>query len=389
MKNWAEISQTALGLVLTEKEDIWQYDYNDFIPPYDKAAKALQNGGDAEAVIGEIGTAAYSTILEAGKSAKGIKIDWPSRLHSAASLYRNGQALHRIGAEMMKGEEPDLATVAEYLTPEVNGRYSFTSAAEIIPDVEPLEPIGWEPIDTHVGGLPKSGLTTIAADTGSGKTFLILRIAEAYARQGKRFLLFSFELSKEIIRGRLEMMNLPKKVLKNILISDEILSPSEVRIVAKRAREVKAAAVGVDYNELFVYSENSHTTSESTASAGYVMGHRIAREEGIPVIYLAQFRRTYGQALPTIQDLRNSGMGEKASRLVLLGHNPSQVMVGRPESTTLPYVPGTAYLIVGKSTFGYVHGGTGAIQIPWNGEINDQKPGWGDHSLMWVPLTAV
>jgi len=29
-----------------------------------------------------------------------------------------------------------------------------------------------------------------------------------------------------------------------------------------------------------------------------------------------------------------------------------------------------AYLIVGKSTFGFVHGGTGAIQIPWNGEID-------------------
>ena len=260
MNSWVEVSQVVLGLILLEEENVWSFDAGDMLPPYDKAVRLLQNGGGQDGVIGEIGTAAFSTVLEAGKAAKGIKISWSDRLHAANRLYRGGQALHKIGAQMMLGEEPDPTVISEYLTQDANERYTFTPASEIEADITPLEPIGWEPIDNHIGGFPKSGLTTIAADTGHGKTFLILRIAEAYARQGKRFLLFSMELSKEIIVGRLYLMHLPKKVLKNILISDQILSPSEARIVAKRAREVEAAAIGVDYNELFQTNDSIATT---------------------------------------------------------------------------------------------------------------------------------
>jgi replicative DNA helicase len=262
----------------------------------------------------------------------------------------------------------------------------WLSSKDIIWDqIKSIEYIGYEQVydlsveDTH---------NFIANDIYLHNSWLILRIAEAFARRKLKFLLFSMELSAEIIVGRLHLMNLPKTVLKHILISDEVLSPAEAKLVARRAKEVGAAAVGVDYNELFLYGEGVQG-SESTASSGYMAGHLIAKQLEIPVIYLAQFKRTYGQALPTIQDLRFSGMGERASRLVLLGHNPSQALVGRPDSQLLPYEQSVAYLIVGKSTFGYVHGSAGAIKIPWNSEQGNGRPGWGDVSLGWIPMQAV
>lgn len=373
---WGDISAIVAGLIMEGSLSHLSVNPDEIMPPFNEAVLLVRKRvTDPEKIVEKIGVSAYREAMDAAKSIKGVKSDWPVLLQRIGSRHRIGQVMMKVGSRLVQGEDADLSVIQKAVF-NVQGYGELIPASQIIPEDELFAHIGWGPIDKHVGGLPKDGLTTISSDTGTGKTWLLLKIAESFARRKKKFGIFSLELSSSILTKRLAMMSVPKKVLDYILINDDIIPMEDIGMIISRVDGL--AGFGIDFADLVVKE-----SSEQTMAALYWDAHRLCRELKIHGVMLAQFRRTYNQALPTIQDIRYTGMSEKLSKLVILGHNPSQAYIGRPESLALPYVENMAYLIIGKSTHGFVHGGVGAIQIDWKGST-----GWGDQSN-WFPLAAV
>jgi replicative DNA helicase len=112
----------------------------------------------------------------------------------------------------------------------------------------------------------------------------------------------------------------------------------------------------------------------------------LAKKTGIPVVLISQLNRaTYTGGVPKVNHLRYSGMAEAMSALILLIYNPSNIYAGFTPTTELATVLGYGYLIVGKSRFGFKHGGPGAIQIGWSKE---DASGWADEDNGWFNLVA-
>lgn len=347
-------------------------------PPYSELPVLLRKRNTTpESIIEKIGIQAYRASLAALESVEDIDANWAELLVQTARKYELGQALHKYGDRLVRGEEIDTNVIQKIVSDMGRSNYGkLVQSSKIVPSEELFTEIGWAPLDEHVGGLPTEGICTISADTGAGKTWALLRIAQAFGEQKRKFAIFSLELPSNVLTYRMALMELPKRVRDYIYICDTPMSFDQIAVSASQEDDLEG--MGIDFADLIV-----RDSSEQLMANLYIDAHIFTREHSIPCVMLAQFRRTYNQPLPTIQDMRWSGMVEKLSKLVLLGHNPSQSYIGRPESQTLPTVEGKAYLIVGKSTHGFVHGSVGAIQIDWQ-----SSKGWGDQSS-WFPLTSI
>jgi KaiC/GvpD/RAD55 family RecA-like ATPase len=209
----------------------------------------------------------------------------------------------------------------------------------------PEMPIGLAVIDKHTWGLRRGEIFTIAARPGVGKTSIAISIAARLAREGKRILFFTSEMSVDSTYDRLlqVLSGLPGDKFTTGTFTDDdrkrldaayeelkgfgirlalcdACSP-DIEQVKRVAREVKP--------DLLIYDHIQHIGGETDGARAnvskFVRGLKdISRELSCAVLALSQIRRllkdlkTGKEVRPTLSDLKESGTIEEESGAVLL-----------------------------------------------------------------------
>lgn len=210
---------------------------------------------------------------------------------------------------------------------------------------KPEMPIGLAVIDKHTWGLRRGEIFTIAARPGVGKTSIAISIAARLAREGKRILFFTSEMSVDSTYDRLlqVLSGLPGDKFTTGTFTDddrtrldaayEELKGFGIRLALCDAcspdiEQVKRVANEVK-PDLLIYDHIQHIGGETDGARAnvskFVRGLKdIARELGCAVLALSQIRRllkdlkTGKEVRPTISDLKESGTIEEESGAVLL-----------------------------------------------------------------------
>jgi hypothetical protein len=378
------LSEIVMGKVLSGQYSPNAVNPTTLASPYDEMIPSIQEGKDLTELASKHGHQPVRAAISAAEAVGNEEIDWIRLLERSAVLSEAGRRLERIVKAMARGEEVDVGRVLGILHSAEEEHLDFVSMDKVEPDDDIWVPTFYRPWDEHIGGMPKAGLTIIGAPPGIGKTTLLLRILMNCAHEGHTVAFFSLEMTLgQIARRMLDVeTRLSPRTRARIIASEDVCSVEEV--YAKAAR-LKAAhpdlyAIGIDFADLLVDDEQSEQ----------VMGHIykvlsvLAKRLRVPVIMLCQLSRRYEGGLPRMSHFRYSGLAEAMASLGLLLWNPDNLYVDMGQGkkgNPLEYVEGAAYIIVGKSRFGFKEGTVGAFSVPWDGKL-----GWGDKSYGWVPL---
>lgn len=217
-------------------------------------------------------------------------------------------------------------------------------------------PTGFYRLDEYLGGLQPDAMYVVGARTGLGKTSLALDIALNVARQNKRVLFFSLEMTAErtvnrllsrmtdipggrIVRGRIdgdelkrlkvaaeELADIPLAVADSTFTSEELIA--HATDLAERAEQGGGPSVGlvvVDYISLLrdaqKYGENERLTRISNNLRSLARPDQL----NIPMLVLAQLNREVDKReghIPTLSDLRDSGAIEQDAHAVIFCSRP-------------------------------------------------------------------
>lgn len=208
-------------------------------------------------------------------------------------------------------------------------------------------PTGFYSLDQIIGGFPVGELTTLAAQTGAGKTSMMSHFNLAYARRvvnGKDMppaLIFSCEMSREQLihlmaanESHVDLSSLKSTRAQSDLVKDykaalaslsqfpihvdDEPSPSLEHIMAVSRRIQATGGLGmisVDYDERIEAPGDSEELRVSAIAKGL---KRIAKLLEVPVVSLSQYSRKATQpAWPDDSWLRYSGKKEQESALIL------------------------------------------------------------------------
>ena len=387
--DWAGASAVVFGLLMSGKLSPMAVNPQDFIEPYPKAVSRIQKkrGLESSQLIEMVGHNAYYEAKDAAASVRGDLATWVTALERAAARHDAGVKMKKVGERLISGEDADLAVVQHaILKLETNSR-QLTPLNEIQPNLMPFIKSGWQPLDYHLGGVPKKGLIVLGAPPKTGKTTLLLRIAKAYGEQKKRFTFFTMEMAQDDLAGRyIELFGKKSWEVdgRYIDVCEDRLTPLELSSVAARAQDSEGFAV--DFADMMMEGE----VGESQMSAAYRDLGWATKHLQVPGYVASQLSRGYSAGrIPRLTDLRMTGIAEAAAWIVLLIHNPNQIYIGQLEDRTLAAVPGHAWLIAAASRSGFnrgkvKHDGPGAILIKWSG-----AGGWGDQAQDWHELMAV
>lgn len=246
-------------------------------------------------------------------------------------------------------------------------------------------PTGFTDLDKMLGGLQPSDLLITAGRPGTGKTALMLTLANHAALvHKKRVAIFSLEMSNEQLVQRLiaqetaiDTQRLRTGKLKgdewpiftraidsmsatNIWLDDTpAITPLQLRTKCRRLHmEKNLDLIIVDYLQLM----GSDTRTENRVQEVSFISRSLkvlARELNVPVLAAAQLSRAVEQRTdkkPVLSDLRESGSLEQDSDIVMFIHRPDML---DKESTS----KNIAELIVAKHRNGPTHPGIKLVFI--------------------------
>lgn len=374
---WQDTTEIVAGYMLRGKLDPNIVNPDDFYPPYPEIVPILRDGGTIEDVVAKCG---YSMVRDAKEASEAINgtlspLGYVKILEQYASRYKNGTNISGIAKDLIDGKDVDLGKLLQYTAQIDLGYRSLTPLS----DVEPEEGIwiktGYAPWDDNIGGVPKAGLTLIAASPGIGKTTLMLRLGLSMVRKYKKqkVAIFSLEMLMSQLVAR--YITLDKKITSEersrILASESSYTVGEIYALAARtAASEKLAMIGIDFADLMVEGEQT----ESMMGQIYRSLSVLAKQTKVPVVLVCQLNRsTYLGGMPKINHIRYSGMAEAMAALITLLYNPNNILADTKIDNQFPPEDGMGYIIEGKSRFGFKKGGPIAIKVPWDGAA-----GWGD-----------
>ena len=261
----------------------------------------------------------------------------------------------------------------------------------------PFLPTGFPGLDdTLGGGLVSSGLITLAARPGIGKTVMALAIADNVAAAGGKVLYESLEMSREQLWAR--------RVAKRTGISYSLLQSgkfvgcqdqqdqwqkvgralntlSQLQVIINDQnaklddieRHVRAAGkidlVIIDHMGFIIPDKPTAELYWTTTMVSHRL-KRLAKATGIPILMLCQLNRAAENRLdkrPNLADLRNSGAIEEDSDAVI-GLYREEYYKPREEQPK-PWEPQTMEVITLKNR----HGMTGTNYFDFVGMISSVR----------------
>ena len=249
-------------------------------------------------------------------------------------------------------------------------------------------PTGFSLLDKYMTGLNKSDLILIGARPAMGKTSFALNIARNVAVQAKKkVVFFSLEMGKEQLAQRIlstEARVESQKMRTGELTDDDWQRLAQATVSLNEAElyfddtanitvpEMKARVrkmrdvdcVIIDYLQLMQGTKRTDSrvqeVSEITRSLKLM-----AKDLKIPVITCSQLSRsTEGRGKshkPQLSDLRESGSIEQDADIVLMLYR--ETYYDEEKKETVVTDDNKAQVIVAKNR----HGGTGEIDLHWNG----------------------
>jgi len=200
---------------------------------------------------------------------------------------------------------------------------------------------GYKRLDAILGGFQPGDYIILAARPSVGKTAVMLNFLLNAAHSKKRCVVFSLEMSKESLGGRLICAEgqIPARdlvgnglhyipvieaardrlaVLKLLIDDSPVLGVSELRSAARRAAAQGLDLIAIDYLQLMQGDRRAENRQVAVAGISREI-KGIARELGVPVLVLSQLtREADGDGAPRMSMLRESGALEQDADVVLM-----------------------------------------------------------------------
>ena len=231
-------------------------------------------------------------------------------------------------------------------------------------------PTGFSEYDSRSGGLQKSDLVIIAAETSQGKTSLAIKIA---MNAGCNVAFYSMEMKKEQIAARMISIEsgvpsndiqysvlsdiqfsmvdkgVGKILNKGIYFDDRSTSNIESILASIRSMKIKYGIEGVvvDYLQILTVNQKGTNKEQQMAEAARRLKN-IAKELDIWIVALSQLNRDSQNPIPSLARLRDSGQIAEASDVVMLIYRPEYYGKNYPEPFRTANTTGTAMIDVAK-----------------------------------------
>ena len=397
--SWRDVTEIVAGKILLWTQDA-QHDGSldptsvlaDLLhPPFDEMVRFIKKEGSAatpERILEILGPMPMQRIVNAAEEIK-LPVDWYTVLKRAASMNEAGRVMSAVAEQLQRGEPTDVSPVMRAIIGMEEGYRRTRFFSEIEPEDVTYEKCGVQFFDKHLGGLPKHGLITIGAPPGVGKTSLVALLGREYVahyrkRKKKKVVqFFSLEATGgELLTRCLDFGKMPKYMLDQIAVCDEIIPIDEVVAEASRFAAEGLDLILIDFADLIIKGEES----EQKMAMIYRGLTALAKNLRIPIVLLSQLNRSYAGGIPKLHNLRYSGMAEALSKVVMFIHNPNNIFTEHTSEAAekkLPTIPGRGYIVVakGRQGFGKGHDGPGGIQVKWDG-----LAGWANEGGTWFPI---
>ena len=234
-------------------------------------------------------------------------------------------------------------------------------------------PTGFQKIDKKTGGLQKSDLIIIAAETSQGKTSLALSILNNTVKHGTKVSVYSLEMKKEQLAARLMSMEsgisssqilysplddwqferLDKSINglynSSILFDDRSTSNIDTIINSIRAMVSKYQIDGVVIDYLQILSVNMKGSNKEQQMADVARRLKnLAKELDIWIIALSQLNRDSQNPVPSLNRLRDSGQIAEAADVVIFVYRPEIYLRPFPDPYKDKETEGYALIDVAK-----------------------------------------
>lgn len=241
---------------------------------------------------------------------------------------------------------------------------------------KPYFKTGFIDLDELLSLRRKSALITVGARPAMGKTAFMYNIMENVAGQGKKCLLFSLEMSKTQVAGRLicqhsevDFMKLRAGVmsekdwekiaetlnfLTEIPISIDDTCAMNIEEIEEKIKDNKPEVVFIDYLQLISASKKKDRYNQIEDIMKNLK--RISEENEIIIFISSPLSRAVENRMdkrPMLSDLRDSGSIENISDIVMFLYRSDYYSHGEDDESAL-YSRGCAEIIVAKNKFGPV-----------------------------------
>lgn len=270
---------------------------------------------------------------------------------------------------LFQSSKDNIATLNQAIR-EVNEQMSRNAS-----DDRPLTgtPTGFSKIDGRSGGLQRSDLVVIAADTSSGKSSLAIAFTLSAAKYGDGVAFYSMEMKKEQIAARMiaiesgvpanEIMysklnteqferidrGIGKIYNKPVYFDDRSTSNIDTILSSIRTMKFKYNVSGavVDYLQILSVNMKGSNTEQQMGEAARRLKN-LAKELDIWIIALSQLNRDSINPVPSLARLRASGQIAEAADVVMLIYRPELYGKFYPEPFQNADTHGTALIDVAK-----------------------------------------
>lgn len=211
-------------------------------------------------------------------------------------------------------------------------------------------PFGVSSLDNFTKGVRKTAMATVAAGTGSGKTYFCLNMAIHNAQQGKKIAYFSLEMTDVELMYRTLPMLITNEKIKPDRIEDINLNSDEQKDLQSLLDKYKALDFHVDWgtrdvNKILFTCESIRRSSgldlifidhlqllhgandygKFCENTGKIKAYALQNQ--IPIVCASQLNRQFaGRAnkMPVLSDLRGSGSIEQDSDTIIFLHKENK-----------------------------------------------------------------
>ncbi len=293
-------------------------------------------------------------------------------------------AEQRVFAISQNRQKKGLSHIGEVLVKNINTIQMLTEKKG---DLRGLT-TGFKALNDVTSGLQKADLIILAARPSMGKTAFALNIATNAAKAGGKVLIFSLEMSEELLTERIlstealvEIKHMREGTIDDdewsmiadaaerldkldIMIDDTPgISALEIKNKCKRMKMEKGLdLVVIDYLQLMTFEGKAESRQlEISALTRYLK--QLAREIDCPVIVLSQLSRAVearkgDEKKPVLSDLRESGSIEQDADIVMFLYREDYYK--KEESTR----PNECDVIIAK----HRNGPTDTVVLTWVGK---------------------